>query len=67
MAVEHKFRYLKSTSQGVVERVERRALTRSAAIRFHCLDCSGGSPAAVRDCRIELCPLWCFRPYQKRR
>jgi hypothetical protein len=31
------------------------------AIRRHCLDCSGGSPAEVKDCRHKICPLWPYR------
>jgi hypothetical protein len=31
------------------------------AIRRYCLDCSGASPAEVRDCRHRTCPLWPYR------
>ena len=65
MAKKHTFKYLKSTSDGVDERTETRELTRSQAIKFNCLDCSGGLTADVRDCQITTCPLWVFRPYQK--
>ena len=65
MAKKHTFKYLKSTSDGVDERIETRELTRSQAIKFNCLDCSGGLTAEVRDCEIKTCPLWVFRPYQK--
>lgn len=65
MAKKHTFKYLKSTSNGVEERFETRELTRSSAIKFNCLDCSGGLTTAVSDCEIETCPLRCFRPYQK--
>jgi hypothetical protein len=36
-------------------------LTRGRAIRFYCLDCSGGVAAEVRKCHLKLCPLWPFR------
>ena len=65
MAIKHTFKYLRSVSGGIVEeRVETRNLTRSQAIKFNCLDCSGGVVAEVRDCIIKTCPLWVFRPYQ---
>ena len=65
MAVKHTFKYLKSTQNGVEERIETRNLVRSMAIKFHCLDCSGGFTAEVGKCEIKTCPLWVFRPYQK--
>lgn len=65
MAIKHTFRYLRSVSGGYVEeRVETRNLTRSQAIKFNCLDCSGGIVVEVRECIIKTCPLWVFRPYQ---
>jgi hypothetical protein len=33
----------------------------SRAIRHKCLDCSGGSPAEVRDCLVRNCALFPFR------
>ncbi len=33
-----------------------------STIRKHCLDCSGGSPIEVRECRSEkTCKLWPYR------
>lgn len=64
MAISHTFRYLKSTSNGIEERVETRALTRGQAIKYMCLDCSGGMTAEVRKCGVKTCPLYCFRPYK---
>lgn len=64
MGIEHTFKYLRSTSSGVEERTETRNLTRSTAIKFHCLDCSGGLPTEVKKCVIKTCPLYVFRPYQ---
>ena len=64
MAKKHTFQYLKSTSAGVERRTETRNLTRSQAIRFQCLDCCGGYSAEVKECHLETCPLWVFRPYQ---
>ena len=64
MAIKHTFKYLRSVSGKVEERVETRNLTRSQAIKFNCLDCSGGVVAEVRACYMKTCPLWVFRPYQ---
>jgi hypothetical protein len=64
MSIKHTFKYLRSVSGKVEERVETRNLTRSQAIKFNCLDCSGGVVAEVRCCVIKICPLWVFRPYQ---
>jgi hypothetical protein len=64
MSIKHTFKYLRSVSGKVEERVETRNLTRSQAIKFNCLDCSGGVVAEVRECIIKTCPLWVFRPYQ---
>ena len=65
MAVQHTFNYLKNTSNGVEERTDKRYLTRSAAIKFYCLDCAGGLTTEVKKCELTTCPLWVFRPYQK--
>lgn len=41
------------------------------AVRAFCLECSGGSPAEVKSCPREVCPLFPFRlgknPYRQRR
>lgn len=36
-------------------------LTRSDAIRRHCLDCMGFQRTEVENCQDEKCPLWRFR------
>lgn len=36
-------------------------LTKSRAIKLHCLTCSGESPKEVTLCVISTCPLWKFR------
>ncbi len=30
-------------------------------IRDNCLDCSGGSPSAVRNCAVTHCRMWPYR------
>ena len=64
--IKHTFEYLRSTSNEIVRKKETRNLTRGTAIKFKCLDCSGGSTTEVAGCAIQTCPLWVFRPYQKR-
>lgn len=66
MAVTHTFKYCRNTQNGIEERVETRELTAKAAIKFHCLDCSGGLSKEVRECEIGNCALWPFRPYQQK-
>jgi len=65
MAVQHTFSYLRNTQNGLEQRTETRELTARTAIKFQCLDCSGGLSKEVRECAISTCPLWVFRPYQK--
>lgn len=36
-------------------------LTPVRAIRAKCVDCSGGSRSAVRECHLTECPLYKFR------
>lgn len=38
-----------------------RRLTRSQAIRKHCIECSGGNRAEVRNCTVTQCYLYRFR------
>lgn len=66
MAIKHTFKYLRSTQNGIEERIETRNLTRAQAIKYNCLDCSGGFPSTVKQCNIPRCPLYAFRPYQNR-
>jgi hypothetical protein len=57
MAFTHTFSYIKGNK--TVE--ETRSLSAGKAIRFKCIDCSGGSSVEVANCHITLCPLWPFR------
>lgn len=67
MAVKQEIKYLRSKGGEIVEVRETRLLTRDMAIKLHCLDCAGGISKAVRECEINLCPLYLFRPYQKKK
>lgn len=64
MPTTHTFQYCRNTAKGIKVRTETRDLTARTAIKFQCLDCSGGFSKDVRDCQIITCPLWIFRPYQ---
>ena len=37
------------------------------AIKAHCLECCWMDSVAIRECCSPACPLWEYRPYQKRR
>jgi hypothetical protein len=41
-------------------------LTQRRAIRYQCLDCSGGVKADIKDCNVQTCPLFPFRPFQRK-
>ena len=53
MAVKHTFK--------VLDKLITKSLTRSAAIKEFCLDCSGGARTERRDCNIITCPLFPYR------
>ena len=39
--------------------------SRKAAVTAKCIECCVFQPAEVAACRIEGCPLWRYRPYQR--
>lgn len=41
-------------------------LSKAAAIKAKCLECSNLQKAEVRDCTISGCSLWQFRPYRRK-
>jgi hypothetical protein len=38
----------------------------AAGIKAQCLDCTGCDVVAIRECTADGCPLWRYRPYQKK-
>lgn len=34
------------------------------AVKAKCLDCSCFQKNEIKDCSVEICPLWNVRPYQ---
>ena len=34
------------------------------AIKAKCLTCCNFDRAEISDCRVVVCPIWAFRPYQ---
>ena len=62
MPITHTFQYLKSKG-GQVQRISAtKKLTRSKAIYYHCLDCSGGLIKEAHRCPIKTCPIYPYRP-----
>jgi hypothetical protein len=51
---------------GLFKRVYEGTATRQQCVKAMCLDCVGFRSAAVRDCGDRLCPLWKFRPFQRK-
>jgi len=51
-----------STFHGTVKKIKKGSLT--AAVKLKCLECSGYHIEEVRNCPIENCALWNFRPYR---
>lgn len=51
-------------SRGVIAKAFGQACSPRQAIKAKCLDCSGFDREEVRTCRVSVCPLWPWRPYQ---
>jgi len=55
-----------------IDRLRRKPGSRKAAIDAFCWDCMGGDgnvgvTRMIRDCTSPSCPLFSFRPYQKKK
>lgn len=37
------------------------------AIKMQCLDCQGEDEQGIADCGDRCCPLWHFRPFQRKK
>lgn len=46
--------------------VYRKAKPLSSAVKAKCLECGGLTVEEVRDCRVYYCPLWLYRPFQRK-
>jgi hypothetical protein len=51
-------------SRGIVGKAFGQSCSPRQAIKAKCLDCSCFDREEVRDCRVSVCPLWPWRPYQ---
>jgi hypothetical protein len=54
-------------AKGRAERIkslESKKLTRHEAILANCYDCQGGYCDGVKDCEIETCLFYQYRPYR---
>ncbi len=34
------------------------------AIKTKCLSCTNMNQTEITECRVSICPLWAYRPYQ---
>ena len=59
--IEHTYKYMKSTSDGLITVTKTEKLGRKKAVHLHCLDCSGGNDKERRLCVIKTCPLFPYR------
>lgn len=39
--------------------------SKTTAMKLKCIECGNYSSVEIRECPVNDCPLWCFRPYQK--
>lgn len=39
---------------------------KTRALKMKCLECSDYTKAEITDCNVRTCPLWNYRPYQKK-
>jgi hypothetical protein len=54
------------TRQKAVKRSWQGVCSPRAAIKVQCLDCCGEDERAITECGDRCCPLWHFRPFQRR-
>lgn len=52
-------------SRGIVQKAFEGASSPRQAIKAKCLTCSNFDRAEISLCRVSLCPLHAFRPYQE--
>jgi len=53
-------------SKGVFVRCYSRAASPRQAIKAQCLECVGFSRDEITTCTAYACPLWEYRPFQKK-
>lgn len=54
-----------SKVRGVMRKAFEGTSSPRQAIKAKCLACSNFDSAEISFCRVVLCPLWAFRPYQR--
>jgi hypothetical protein len=52
--------------QNMIKRLWAGKGGRKLAINMQCLDCCGEDVESVRTCADRCCPLWHFRPFQRK-
>ena len=50
----------------LIKRAWRGVCSPRMAIRLQCLECVGEDVSAITECGDRCCPLWKFRPFQKK-
>ncbi len=57
---------IKTKRLNPIEKFEKNPTSRKFAIYAHCWECSNFQKNEVMFCTIPNCPLYTFRPYQKK-
>ena len=52
--------------RSAIKRLWQGVGSRPLAVRMFCLECVGEDTSAITECTASCCPLWHFRPFQRR-
>lgn len=52
------------SARGAMEKAFQGTASPRQAIKAHCLTCASFDRDEIRSCRVILCPLWAYRPFQ---
>lgn len=66
LARERRLSSCTESAKGLFRRVYEGRATRNQSIKAMCLDCLGFDRAEIAVCGCYACPLWRYRPFQKR-
>lgn len=55
------------SSKKVYVRALSKKLSTFGAIKAKCLDCSSFQKEEISECSVKTCPLYAYRPYQKKK
>lgn len=54
-----------SSARGILQKTFEGSASPRAAIKANCLTCASFDREEIRSCRVLLCPLWRYRPFQE--